>query len=127
MKECVHSYAKLLLEFLSCCFRRGYFNACVRNVRYGETKQNMREITNDYIKKNKVLEGCELNYCHKPDPICKNNGKCFAVEKTNVTCDCEWTGFTGKTCTKRKLWSISNEAACMHVCTSGLVLGRETS
>ena len=66
----------------------------------------MKDITNDFIENNNVnvSEGCLLNYCHKPDPICKNMGKCSPVEKTtNVTCDCEWTGFTGQTCTKSKL------------------------
>ena len=66
----------------------------------------MREITNEYTEKEKVSEGCFLNYCHKPDPICKNEGKCSTQKNGNVTCDCRWTGFTGVHCTERKLCDI---------------------
>jgi hypothetical protein len=70
----------------------------------------MEEITNKYlIYENKVEKGCKLNHCHKPDPICKNNGKCSPQKKEgNVICDCRWTGFTGKTCTESKLCDILN-------------------
>ncbi|CAB3987316.1 neurexin-3-like isoform X1 [Paramuricea clavata] len=64
----------------------------------------MREITNEYTDKNKVEEGCNLNHCHNPDPICKNNGRCFPLKnKIATTCDCRWTGFTGPLCTETGL------------------------
>ena len=44
----------------------------------------------------------ELNECHKPDPVCQNQGKC-TIKNNSVDCDCRWTGYSGgKRCTERK-------------------------
>lgn len=94
---------------LFCISRRGFFNACVRNIQYGKTNSDMKDISNKYIEKNKVTDGCTLNYCDKPVPICKNKGRCKPDGKTKVTCNCLWTGYEGKYCDKGK--SIIKEKA----------------
>ncbi|XP_028402615.1 neurexin-3b-like [Dendronephthya gigantea] len=78
--------------------KRGFLNACVRNIKYGKTREDMRDISSQYVRKFKVISGCSLNHCHKPEPICKNNGKCSPDGKDDVTCDCRWTGFVKDYC-----------------------------
>lgn len=88
--------------------RRGYLNACIGEIRYGKTQDSMIDITNRPAEKYLVEKGCNLNYCHKPDPICKNNGRCTPGTNNDVNCDCLWTGFTGDYCTERKIYLITN-------------------
>ena len=83
--------------------RRGYFNGCVKNIKYGFNEQSLKTIQDIKGLRYFVKDGCDLTYCHKPEPVCKNQGKCSPIDgKIKVECDCRWTGFEGTNCTVGK-------------------------
>lgn len=83
---------------------RGFFNACVRNIKYGRNGVTAHTIHDIPSYRHHVTSGCSLSYCHKPEPICKNHGRCKArAGETTVKCDCRWTGYEGTYCTTRAL------------------------
>ena len=88
-------------NFLFCC-RRGFFNACVRNIKYGRSEKDLAPIDDISADRLYVYEKCNLTYCNKPEPLCKNEGVCKPTGETTFMCDCRWTGYKGENCTKRK-------------------------
>ena len=73
----------------------------MKNIKYGKDEDHLNTVP--VIERYFVKEGCDLTYCHKPDPICKNRGKCSPIAgETKVECDCRWTGFEGANCTVGK-------------------------
>lgn len=74
------------------------FIGCIRDIYVSGDWIDPRTVINTNQVSGKVsLDSCQLvNLCNNPQ-ACEHGGRCYA-EKGETKCDCEGTGYTGKTC-----------------------------
>jgi hypothetical protein len=73
---------------------------CLRDISINQIQIDPRVIYHKYIVIGKIsLDNCQLvDPCNSPN-ACEHGGKCIAsLETGNTKCDCDKTGYVGKTC-----------------------------